>query len=346
VSFAKNIVFDCDGSTTSSIYFNGMYHFMTTDIYNMYSHLALTDKNLSLHDFKKMNFVPLSVGVYGDAVISNGIRYGGKDYGTTMRIYRQKGNKLDFLEIYKQENGRIPTVSKVSDAGIIVCYEKELKSTHTIVLYKPSQNKFAESKDSIPSDWRIHLPGSIIPVASSGDFFIVGNLLGEKHPAIFRFDADCVLRETRTLDEIMPGVPFVDRLAGRMLTSDSVLFWGEVEPAQWWFAVYDLKKNLVIKMAVVPPGYGIMPELIYSVVVLEDGRLCLCTPSTLFMLSADFALEGYWTAEQEAPPGFESVSITADGNLLVLGSTLVERGGKAAVWLISPQDFTPLPRKH
>ena len=346
MSFAKKIVFDCDGSTVLSIFKDNTYYFITTDIHSIESYVANTDKNLSLQDFKKIPFWGLSVGVYGNDIISGGIIFDDddKEYKTHMGIFRQTGNRVDFVEIYKKENGRIPTVSKAFDTGIIICYKKEFESVQRVALYKPYENKLIESKDVIASEWWIRERRGVIPLPS-GDFFLVGNVIGAKQPAFFRFDGDCVLQDTKTLDEILPGTPLVQGLAGRMLTGDSVLFWGEVEffpnveSTRWWFAVYDLQQKRITKTAVVTPGLGIMPYSIYDIAVLGDGRLCLCTSSVLFMLNADFALEGYWTADQKEPAGFEAVLTTADGDLLVLGSTLFQRGGKASVWLVSPQDF-------
>jgi hypothetical protein len=292
---------------------------------------------------KELPFIGLGLGIFGKAILAAGIGYNDHNNGAKLGIYKQAGDTLEFFELYRQGWGRISAKAKASDFGMIICYKKDDDSFAThVATFKPGQNTFNKSQKILYFPL-VENQQSIISVPSSGIFFVTSHSVDGKQPAISRFNMDCILLETKTLDELLPNAPKMEIVSGRMLTAYSILLWGVAKPAQWWFGIYDIRRNTVTKTALVAPGSGIMSELIYDIAVLKGGKLCVCTPAVLFMLNADFELEGYWTAEQEGPAGFDSVSIAADGNLLVLGSTFVERGGQAAVWLVRPQDFMPLP---
>lgn len=342
MDFSKNTILNCNGSIVSVFMYNNMYYFITSDIHSIESYVAETDKDLKLNSSKKMPFWGISAGVYENDIVISAVDYDDNRDEIQFGVYVQSGNELKFFELHRQDNGRIPAESKAADFGIIMLYVKRLGSTHCISVYKPNKKTFAESTAIISDEWSIYENG-IIPIPNSGIFFLTANTISWQSPAIFRFNADCVLQETTTLHEIFSTAPKVRGLAGCPLMPGSILFWGYDEDSKaWWFGVYDIKKKIATKSAVVPSGFGIMPELIYAIAPLADGRFVVCTPAVLFLLDADFKLQGQWTAKQKNPPGFEGVSVTKDGTLLVLGSTLVERGGKAAAWIVSVQDFSPL----
>ncbi|MDR1243406.1 MAG: hypothetical protein LBM00_11610 [Deltaproteobacteria bacterium] len=349
VSSAQSAVFPCKGGVTASVDGGDAYYFITNDIHELQSCIARTDKNLEGQSWREIPFRGLALGIYGREMLAAGIGKNDENDEKRLGFYKQKDNTLEFFELYRQSLGRVLAAAKAADFGLIVCYEKEgdLFKTH-VATFKHGGSNFGKCKAPLHFSL-IENPSCIIPVPSSEIFFVTLDREPGKQLPISRFNADCVLLETRLLEELLPDAPSMNTLSGRALTKDSLLLWGIVEPAQWWFGVYDIRKNAVLKTAVVTPGDGIMPALIYDVAVLKDGRLCLCTPAVLFLLNADFAPESYWTAwpgGETPPPGYNALSITEDGNLLVMGSSIVERSGQAAVWLVRPQDFQPLPAEY